>query len=139
MRRALSVCCRTVHLAGFAVLLGGHVWDVEPARLVPALWATIASGAALAVLEALPDGRWLLEVRGLLVLLKLGLLALVPLAWAHRVALLMAVVVVASVGSHMPRRFRHAVLVPGTLSPRRQLRSSSSKSCPGPDAPGDSR
>lgn len=108
-----------MHLGAFAVLVGGHVWHVEPARLVPALWATIASGAMLLAAEWIGAPRWLVEVRGALTLLKLVLLAAVPLLWQHRVPLLLAVIVVASVGAHLPRRFRHASLLPrlGTIPP----------------------
>lgn len=108
--RLLNVLCRTVHLAAFGLLLGGHAWGVEGDRLLPALWLTAGSGVALMVVESLTSARWLLEGRGALLLLKLALLLLVPFAWEHRVAILIAVIVVASVGSHMPRRFRHASL-----------------------------
>lgn len=109
--RLLNVSCRTVHLAAFGLLLGGHAWDVEADRLFRTLWVTISSGVALIALESLASARWLLEGRGLMVSLKLGLLLLVPLAWEHRLPILLAVVAVASVGSHMPARFRHASLL----------------------------
>ena len=105
--RALNVACRTVHIAGFGLLLGGHAWAVEPGRLLGALWLTVASGLALVALECGASLRWLIEGRGVLVLVKLGLLLAVPFAWEQRLWLLLAVVVVASVGSHMPSRFRH--------------------------------
>ena len=105
--RGLNVACRTVHLASFGLLLGGHAWAVEPDRLLGAFWVTIASGLALVALECVGGLHWFIEGRGVLVLVKLGLLAAVPLAWEHRLWILIAVVAVASVGSHMPSRFRH--------------------------------
>ena len=45
-----------------------------------------------------------------MVLLKLGLLLLVPFVWEHRLPILLAVVAIASVSSHMPARLRHAAL-----------------------------
>ena len=39
--------------------------------------------------------------------IKLAVLLMVPVFWEHRVALLLLTVVVASIGSHMPSRFRH--------------------------------
>lgn len=109
--RLLAVGCRTVHLAAFGMLVGGHGFGIEAERLLPALWITVASGAALLAVESLGGVAWLLEGRGLMVLLKLGLLLLVPLAWDHRFFLLLAVVTVASIGSHLPRRFRHTSLL----------------------------
>ncbi len=109
--RLLNISCRTVHLAGFSLLLGGHAWGVEADRLLPALWVTIVGGLALMVLESHASARWLFEGRGLMVLFKLGLLLVVPFAWEHRLLILLAVVAIASVGSHMPARFRHASLL----------------------------
>jgi hypothetical protein len=115
--RLLNVACRTIHIVAFAALLGGHLWGVEPDRLRAPLWGTAVSGVALVAVEVVADRRWLLEVRGAMVLLKLGLLLLVPIAWEHRVALLVAVAVVAAVGSHLPGRFRHASVI-GALRAR---------------------
>ena len=38
---------------------------------------------------------------------KLALLVLIPWLWEYRVAILAVVIVLASVGSHMPARFRY--------------------------------
>ena len=42
---------------------------------------------------------------------KLGLLALIPWAWNFRAPILFAVIVIASVGSHMPGRFRYYSMI----------------------------
>lgn len=120
--RLLNISCRTVHLAGFSLLLGGHAWGVQADRLLPALWVTILSGATLMALESHASARWLFEGRGLMVLLKLGLLLVVPFVWEHRVPILLAVVLVASVGSHMPARFRHASVLSSLALVRERLR-----------------
>lgn len=132
--RLLNVACRTIHLAAFGLLLGGHVWGVDADRLLPVLWLTIGSGLALMALETVVSVRWLLEVRGLAVLLKLGLLLLVPYSWEHRVLLLMAIVVVASVSSHMPARFRHAsVITIAGVTPNREFTSLEIADCRAPE------
>jgi hypothetical protein len=105
--RALGIALRTVHIATFGTLLGGHVFAADPDRLWPFLAATALSGLALVALELASTCEWLLEGRGLAVAAKLAVLAAVPLFWEQRVALLLAVVVIASVTSHMPARFRH--------------------------------
>jgi hypothetical protein len=69
------------------------------------------TGAALVVLEGFSHGRWMYEGRGVAVLLKLVLLCMIPWLWQYRVAVLATVVVIASVGSHMPARFRYYSLV----------------------------
>lgn len=105
--RFWNVLARTLHLAAFGLLLGGSVYDVDPARMTPALIATIVTGTLLVVLELGQDARWPFLGKGLCVLTKLVLLLLVPVVPGARVPLLVVVVVVAGVGSHMPREFRH--------------------------------
>lgn|SRR5574341_1002770 len=110
--RAISVLLRTAHLVAFAGLLGGHVFDVDPTRLVPWVVATVASGAALMAVELASSFAWLSTGKGLAVLVKLALLATVPLLWDHRVAILLTVVALSGICSHMPARFRHYQVVP---------------------------
>lgn len=105
--RALGLALRTAHLMTFGALLGGHLFAVDSARLMPFLVATIASGAGLLALELASTCAWLFMGKGLTVLVKLAVLLMVPLFWEYRVPLLLLVVAVASVGSHMPSRFRH--------------------------------
>jgi hypothetical protein len=105
--RAIRTTLRTAHIATAGILLGGHLFEVEPARLVLWLWLTIGTGAAFMAVELYGSFIWLIELRGLLTMLKLALLGAVPLFWAHRVWLLLAALVIGSVGSHMPGRFRY--------------------------------
>jgi len=106
-----NVTLRTVHLVGFGLLLGGHAWGVEPASLETTLWTVILSGAGLMALELFKTARWLVLGKGVAVLLKLGLLLLVPFFWEARLPLLLAVTVIASIGAHMPSRYRHYSLL----------------------------
>jgi hypothetical protein len=105
--RAWNIAFRTAHIGVTGILLGGHVFDVDPARLRVWLCLVIATGVCLSAIEAYPSLRWLHEGRGALVLAKVALLLVVALLWEHRVYLLAAVVVIGSVGSHMPARFRY--------------------------------
>ena len=105
--RFWNVVLRTLHLVAFGLVLGGYAWDVDPERVAPAFIATITTGALLMVVELVADPRWAFLGKGLFVLAKLALLALVPLWPGARLPLLVAVVVLAAVGAHMPRRLRH--------------------------------
>lgn len=105
--RALSVSLRTVHILAFSVVLGGYVWNIASVRLMPALALSVLSGCALAGVEMYKSLHWLLLGKGLVVLLKLVLLLCLPFVGSAAVPLLLVVVVLASVGAHMPGRFRH--------------------------------
>ncbi|MFQ5380830.1 MAG: hypothetical protein ACE5EF_04280 [Dehalococcoidia bacterium] len=114
-RRALNIILRTAHIATMGILIGGHTFDVEPERLRTALVLTVVTGVALVAVEAGPRLLWFHQGRGLLTFAKLALLALVPLAWDYRVPILLAVVVLASVISHMPSRFRYYSVLSGKV------------------------
>lgn len=129
--RALGLALRTAHLTTFGALLGGHLFDVDPARLRPFLLATIASGVALLGLGLASTCAWLAMGKGLAVLVKLALLLMVPLFWEYRVPLLLLVVAIASVGSHMPSRFRHRCVLPAAQPYCTQAPGLSSQSRPG--------
>lgn len=106
--RALSITFRTLHLGSFGILLGGHAFGIEADRLLSALYFTIGSGVGLLAMEIRATGLgWFFMGKGMQVLIKLAILMAVPFLWAYRVPLLLAIVVIASVGSHMPSRYRH--------------------------------
>jgi len=109
--RAWNIAVRTAHMAAMGVLLGGHAFHVARGRLVLVLGITIATGVALAAIEAGGSFLWFFQGRGLMTLAKLLLLALVPVCWDWRLMILLAVVVLGSVGSHMPARFRYYSIV----------------------------
>lgn len=114
-RRPWNIGVRTAHIAFTGILIGGHVFKVAPDRLLPFLWLAVATGGVLVVLEAYSGLIWLQQGRGLMVLAKLALLCLIPFAWPYRVPLLAAIVVLASVGSHMPARFRYYSVLYGEI------------------------
>jgi hypothetical protein len=109
--RAWNIAARTIHIAATGMLLGGHMFAVPAAQLSPALWAAIGSGAALIVLEMIASAHWAHQGCALMLYAKLGLLCLVPWLWDYRVPILLAVVALASVGSHAPRTIRHYSVV----------------------------
>jgi len=113
--RLWNIALRTAHLAAMGVLLGGHAFDVPPARLVAALWWTVGTGIALGAVESGGRPLWFHQGRGLTTLAKLILVAIVPWFWPYRFPILLAVVVLASVGSHMPARFRYYSVVYGRV------------------------
>lgn len=107
MIRALNIALRTAHIGSMGVLLGGHAFDIAPERLKAALWLTLGTGLALGAVESGARLLWFHQGRGFMTMAKLVLLCLVPLFWDYRLPLLLAVVVVASVGSHMSGRYRY--------------------------------
>jgi hypothetical protein len=105
--RACNIALRTAHIGITGMLLGGHFFGVAAGRLLPLLYLAVLTGAALGIAEVYPNLRSVFEVRSLVIAAKVLLLCLVPLLWNYRFDILIAVLVMASAGSHMPRRYRH--------------------------------
>jgi len=110
--RAWNIAARTAHIAATSVVVGGHAFGAAREQIYPVLWLAIITGAVLIVLEAFQVGfRWLIQGRGMMVVAKLLLLVAIPFAWPARLPILLVVIVLASVGSHMPARFRYYSVV----------------------------
>ena len=109
--RLCKIGLRTAHLMATSVLVGGYAFAATTARLAPWLHVAIATGVAMIFFEAYPKLDFVFEGWGLMLLVKLALLARLPFAGRARLPILLAVVAVASVGSHMPRRWRHYSLL----------------------------
>ncbi len=105
--RALNIALRTFHIGAMSVLVGGHAFDVAPDALKPALWLTVGTGLALAAVETGGRLLWFHQLRGVMTLVKLALICSVAFVWDYRLPILLTVIVIASVGSHMSRRFRY--------------------------------
>jgi len=110
--RALRILLRTVHILGFSVLLGGHWFDLPRETLTPWLYLAVFSGAGLMGLDLLAGLDWFLQLAGAMTAAKLVVLGLIPLFWEQRLSLLLAALVIGSVGSHMPGSLRHYLLFP---------------------------
>jgi hypothetical protein len=115
--RFWNIALRTAHIAAMGILLGGHAFEVPRSQLIPALWWTVGTGIALGAVEAGGRLLWFHQGRGLMTLAKLVLVASVPWFWEYRLPILLVVVGLASVGSHMPARFRYYSVVYGKVIP----------------------
>lgn len=66
--RSWSILFRTLHLVAISILVGGHAFGASVSQLLPLLYAAIATGAAMAVLESYPSFQVLHQGWGVLVL-----------------------------------------------------------------------
>ena len=105
--RAFNIAFRTAHIAFTAVVVGGLVFQAGRERLSAWILLSLVTGIGLVAIEAYPSCRWFYQGRGIAVMAKLVLLCLIPLLWTYRLLILAVVIVIASVGSHMPGRFRY--------------------------------
>jgi hypothetical protein len=92
-------------------LYGGYVYGVDTSRLETALISVLATGGLLVAFEVWQARIWLIQVRGVATFAKLALLACVGFAANRAVEILTLALVIGSISSHMPSRWRyHSVL-----------------------------
>ncbi len=103
--RAIGVVVRTAHLFAMALFVGGlHLGAADPSIRTWRLF-TVATGAALLVLEMSHGRHWLFQVRGVATVAHIAVLALLAMGGMDRHGST-AALVIGAVGSHMPRSLR---------------------------------
>lgn len=120
-QRWLNIGLRSLHLLGVAGMgagflaagAAGNVWHHY-------LWLTLATGLAMTLIEAWSDRRWLAQLCGQAVLVKLLLLGLIPLWPAAGPGLFTAVILLSAVISHAPAKLRHYAPLSGPGSRQRK-------------------
>lgn len=106
-RRAVRIFARTVHIVAMALVLGGVAYAAPVRALVLPLVLAVASGVLMVGMDLWKSPAWLYQGSGAAVLLKLVLLGLGQMFPAVRFECYVAATTVASVGSHMPKGWRH--------------------------------
>ena len=109
--RLLQVALRSIHIMAMALVLGALPYGPGFPQLKIPILLTVGSGVALFVLDLTKDPAVLLQGSGVAVLAKLALLGCAFLWPTQQLAFYLAATAVASVGSHMPRRWRHYSLL----------------------------
>ena len=109
-RRYVRTSLRALHILCTGTLIGGYIFNQPVAVLEPWLFATVITGLLIFATDLHASFAVLFEVRGIFVLVKIGLLALTQFFWELRIPLLVVALLLGVFGSHMPGRFRHKVI-----------------------------
>lgn len=110
-RRPVRIALRTAHILVTGIFLGGHFFGIAADLLEPWLWFSITTGLLLFATDLHASFTTLFEVHGLIVILKILLLIALPLFWQYRIELLITILVIGSISSHMPGRYRHRLVL----------------------------
>jgi hypothetical protein len=113
--RLARITARTVHIVGMALVLGGVAYAAPPRAFILPLALTIASGLLMLGMDLWKSGACLYQGSGVAVLLKLALLGLGQMLPAVRFECYLAATAVASIGSHMPKAWRHWSFLDGRV------------------------
>lgn len=106
-QRWVRISVRTWHLLSMGFLLGGTAHGLTLAAQPIEVWSTFASGLVFVGLELYASGIWLLQLKGLAVILKLLLLGAAVASPEHSLPYLIAAVVIGGISSHMPGKYRY--------------------------------
>jgi len=105
-QRWVNIGLRCLHLVGVAGTGGGFLYAL-PAVQWQAFWTlTLATGVLLALLYLWTDLRWIMQLKGQAIVVKLALLALAQFEPAWRAEAFVLVVIVSGLFAHAPAQVR---------------------------------
>ena len=112
--RWINIILRTVHLVGIAGVGGGFLYHTPLEFWLPYLHLTISSGIMLMCLAVWSNGMWLVQLRGVAMLVKLLLLTL-SMVMGVEAPLIIVVIAISGVISHAPGKVRYRKVFRGPL------------------------
>ncbi len=98
---------RTLHLLAIVGVGGGVIFGLEKDLWLSYWWLAITSGALLILMDVIPNPVWLVQVRGITIMLKLVLLALLGVYPGWDAHILMLTIILSAVISHAPGKLRY--------------------------------
>ncbi len=106
-RRWVSIGLRTLHLLGTAGVGGAFLYGAPAELWLPYLWLVAGSGVGMVMLQVWGNPLWLVQLRGVAILVKLGLILALLAGGVLELPLFVAVVVISGVISHAPGDVRY--------------------------------
>ena len=116
-KRWTKISLRTLHLLAVAGAGGGILFGLEKDLWINYWWLALVSGALMMVIDIVSNPVWVVQVRGLVIFLKLILLALLGQNPELDRILLIVIIIISGVISHAPGKLRYySVLHRKTIS-----------------------
>lgn len=113
VQRLGKTSLRALHILGITGAGGGILLGVDKQAWMTYWILAMATGSLLMLWEVIRDWRWLIQLKGVLTLVKLGLLvSFIPLA-NYKPELLTIVILLSVVVSHGPAGLRHFSVIHG--------------------------
>ncbi len=107
VKRWTKISLRTLHLLAVAGVGGGILFALDKDIWIIYWWLAMASGALMMLLDIISNPVWLVQIRGLVIMAKLVLLAFLGSYPAWDTTLLIVIIVVSGVISHAPGKLRY--------------------------------
>ncbi len=107
VKRWTKISLRSLHLVSVAGVGGGILFSLDKTVWVNYWWLALASGVLMMAIDIVSNPVWLVQVRGLVIYLKLVMLAVLGAfpQWAGMILLM--IIILSSVISHAPGNLRY--------------------------------
>ncbi|MBR9728358.1 hypothetical protein ACFOD0_11245 [Shewanella intestini] len=109
--RLSKTVLRALHIVGVVGAGGGILVGADKGLWIHYWMMAMTTGSLLLIWEVVRDWRWLIQLKGVLTLIKIGLLFLfIPLA-AHKAELIIFIILLSVIVSHGPAGLRHYSII----------------------------
>lgn len=107
IKRWSKISLRTLHLLAVAGVGGGILFALEKDLWVSYWWLALVSGVLMMLMDIAANPVWIVQVRGLVIILKLILLVLLGSYPGWDSFLLAVIIIISAVVSHAPGKLRY--------------------------------
>jgi hypothetical protein len=107
VKRWSKISLRTLHLLAVAGVGGGILFALEKDLWINYWWLALVSGVLMMLMDIFANPVWIVQVRGVVIIFKLILLALMVSYSAWGSFLLIVIIVISTVISHAPGKLRY--------------------------------
>ena len=106
-KRWTKISLRTMHLLAVAGVGGGILFSLEKDLWINYWWLALVSGVLMMLIDIISNPVWVVQVRGLVIFLKLILLAFLGNDPSLDGWLLALIIIISAVISHAPGKLRY--------------------------------
>ena len=107
IKRWTKISLRTLHLLAVAGVGGGILFGLEKDLWINYWWLALVSGVLMMVIDIVSNPVWIVQVRGLVIYLKLILLAFIGSNPSLDGLLLAVIIIMSGIISHAPGQLRY--------------------------------
>ena len=107
IKRWTKISLRTLHLLAVAGVGGGILFGLEKDLWINYWWLALVSGVLMMVIDIVSNPVWIVQVRGLVIFLKLILLAFLGSNPSLDGLLLAVIIIMSGIISHAPGQLRY--------------------------------
>ena len=107
VKRWTKISLRTLHLLAVAGVGGGVLFGLENDLWLTYWLLALVSGGLMMLIDIISNPVWIAQIRGLVILLKIVLLAFIGSSPGWDIVLLALIIIISAVISHAPSKLRY--------------------------------